>query len=79
MENDDRGPDTPQPMDPEEREELVVDRRRLLKRAGLTAAAATVPATVLASPAFGGVESALRADASFIKSHPNWRFVFVSG
>jgi simple sugar transport system substrate-binding protein len=78
VDNDDRGPDTPQPMDPEEREELVFDRRRLLKRAGLTAAAATVPASVLASSAFGGVESALRTEASFIKSHPNWRFVFVN-
>ena len=65
------------PTDPEERDELVLDRRQILKRVGLGAAAAAVPAGVLASPAFGAVTDALAAD-SFIKSHPKWKFVFVN-
>lgn len=69
--------DPSQPLNPEERKELVVDRRRLLKRAGLVAAAAAVPSTVLVSPAFGGVAEALKTEA-FIKPHPDWRFVFVN-
>jgi simple sugar transport system substrate-binding protein len=77
VEYEDPGTDGSQPLDPEEREELVLDRRRLLKRAGLVAAATSVPSTVLASPAFGGVEQALAAEA-FIQPHPNWRFVFVN-
>ncbi len=77
MDHEDPGTDGLQPPDPEEREELVLDRRRLLKRSGLVAAAAAIPSSVLASPAFGGVETALRAE-SFIQSHPNWRFVFVN-
>jgi simple sugar transport system substrate-binding protein len=65
------------PMDPEEQHELVMDRRSVLKRVGLGAAALTVPAAVVASPTFGAVTDALAAD-SFIKSHPNWKFVFVN-
>lgn len=67
----------PQAMDPEERRELVLDRRQILKRAGLGAAALTVPAAVMATPAMGAVTGALAAD-SFIKSHPKWKFVFVN-
>src|SRR5262252_6683235 len=65
------------PMDPEERDELVLDRRQILKRVGLGAAALAVPAGVVATPAFGAVTEALAAD-SFIKSHPKWKFVFVN-
>ena len=77
MDKDNPGTDGPEALDPEEREELVLDRRRLLKRSGLVAAAAAIPSSVLASSAFGGVEQALRAEA-FIQPHPNWRFVFVN-
>jgi simple sugar transport system substrate-binding protein len=65
------------PTDPEERHELALDRRSVLKRAGLAAAALGVPAAVMASPAMGAVTDALAAD-SFIKSHPKWKFVFVN-
>jgi len=61
----------------EERRELVSDRRTLLKRIGLGAAALTIPSAVVASPTFGAVTEGLAAD-SFIKSHPNWKFVFVN-
>ncbi len=63
--------------DPEEQHELVMDRRSVLKRVGLGAAALSVPAAVMASPAMGAVTNALAAD-SFIKSHPKWKFVFVN-
>ena len=55
MEFDDLSAEQPEAASPEEREELVLDRRRILKRAGLGAAALTVPASVLATPAFGAV------------------------
>jgi simple sugar transport system substrate-binding protein len=61
----------------EERRELVSDRRTLLKRIGLGAAALSIPSAVVASPTFGAVTEAVAAD-SFIKSHPNWKFVFVN-
>jgi len=63
--------------DPEEQHELVMDRRSVLKRVGLGAAALSVPAAVMASPAMGAVTHALAAD-SFIKSHPKWKFTFVN-
>ena len=77
MDVEDLGADAPKEMSSEEREELVLDRRRLLKRVGLGAAALSVPSAVLASPTFGAVSQALAAD-SFIKSHPKWKFVFVN-
>ncbi len=77
MEFDDLSAENPEPTSPEEREEIVLDRRRILKRAGLGAAALAVPSSVLAAPAFGAVTGALAAD-SFIKSHPKWKFVFVN-
>ena len=77
MEFDDIVGDDVSKADAEERRELVSDRRTLLKRVGLGAAAAAVPAAVLASPSFGAVTDALAAD-SFIKSHPAWKFVFVN-
>ena len=55
----------------------MLDRRQVLKRVGLGAAALAVPAAVMASPAIGAVTDALAAD-SFIKSHPKWKFVFVN-
>jgi simple sugar transport system substrate-binding protein len=64
-------------MSDDERHELVLDRRQVLKRAGLGAAALAVPAAVMATPAMGAVSEALAAD-SFIKSHPKWNFVFVN-
>jgi simple sugar transport system substrate-binding protein len=64
-------------MDDDERRELVLDRRQMLKRAGLGAAALTVPAAVMATPTMGAVTDALAAD-SFVKSHPKWKFVFVN-
>jgi len=64
-------------MDPEEQHELAMDRRSLLKRVGLGAAALSVPTAVMASPAMGAVTGALAAD-SFIKSHPKWKFTFVN-
>ena len=64
-------------MDADERREMVVDRRQMLKRAGLGAAALAVPAAVMATPAMGAVTDALAAD-SFIKSHPKWKFIFVN-
>jgi simple sugar transport system substrate-binding protein len=64
-------------MSDEERHETVLDRRQMLKRAGLGAAALAVPASIMATPAMGDVASALAAD-SFIKSHPKWKFVFVN-
>jgi simple sugar transport system substrate-binding protein len=70
------GDDAPK-VDEEERKELVLHRRSLLKRVGLGAAALTIPSAVVASPTFGAVSDALAAD-SFIKSHPNWKFVFVN-
>jgi simple sugar transport system substrate-binding protein len=66
-----------EPTDPQEREELAIDRRNLLKRAGLGAAALSVPTAIMASPAMGAVTEALAAD-SFIKSHPKWKFTFVN-
>jgi simple sugar transport system substrate-binding protein len=77
VEFEDLSAEQPQATSPEEQRELVVDRRHLLKRAGLGAAALAVPSAVLASPSFGAVAGALAAD-SFIKSHPNWKFVFVN-
>ena len=65
------------PMDPEEQHELAMDRRRVLKRVGLGAAALSVPTAIMASPAMGAVTGALQAD-SFIKSHPKWKFTFVN-
>ena len=78
MEFDDEtvGDDAPK-ADEEERRELVLHRRSLLKRVGLGAAALTIPSAVVASPTFGAVTEAVAAD-SFIKSHPNWKFVFVN-
>lgn len=74
----DQTPEEPAaPMDPDEQHELVMDRRSVLKRVGLGAAALAVPASVVASPAFGAVTGALAAD-SFIKSHPKWKFIFVN-
>ena len=74
----DQTPEEPAaPMDPDEQHELVSDRRTLLKRIGLGAAALTIPSGVVASPTFGAVTEAVAAD-SFIKSHPNWKFVFVN-
>jgi simple sugar transport system substrate-binding protein len=70
------GDDVPK-AEAEERRELVSDRRTLLKRIGLGAAALTIPSAVVASPTFGAVTDGLAAD-SFIKSHPNWKFVFVN-
>ena len=64
-------------MDPDEQHELAMDRRSVLKRVGLGAAALMVPTTVAASPAFGALTDAVAAD-SFIKSHPKWKFVFVN-
>jgi simple sugar transport system substrate-binding protein len=77
VESDELGGQEPQSMSEEERKELVLDRRRLLKRVGLGAAALSIPASVLATPTFGSVADALAAD-SFIKSHPKWKFVFVN-
>ena len=74
--DDSRGDEAPQ-VDEEERQELVASRRSLLKRVGLGAAALSLPASVVASPAFGGVSEALASQA-FIKSHPKWKFVFVN-
>ena len=42
-------------VDPEEQHELVMDRRSVLKRVGLGAAALSVPTAVMASPAMGAV------------------------
>jgi simple sugar transport system substrate-binding protein len=70
------GPD-PKGMDADERREMVVDRRQMLKRAGLGAAALAVPAAIMATPSMGAVTNALAAD-SFIKSHPKWKFNFVN-
>ena len=77
MDSDDLGAQPPPSMDDDERQELVIDRRQMLKRAGLGAAALSVPAAVMATPAMGAVTDALAAD-SFIKSHPKWKFVFVN-
>ena len=77
MEFDDIVGDDVSKAEAEERRELVSDRRTLLKRIGLGAAALTIPSAVVASPTFGAVAEAVAAD-SFIKSHPNWKFVFVN-
>jgi simple sugar transport system substrate-binding protein len=77
VDSEDSRTDAQDGLSPEEREELVLDRRHLLRRAGLGAAALSVPSAVLASNAFGGVAQALAAE-SFIQPHPNWRFVFVN-
>ena len=77
MEFDDIVGDDVSKAEAEERRELVSDRRTLLKRIGLGAAALTIPSAVVASPTFGAVTEGLAAD-SFIKSHPNWKFVFVN-
>jgi simple sugar transport system substrate-binding protein len=77
VESDHTEGDGTAPIDAEERHELIMDRRSMLKRVGLGAAALTVPAAVLASPTFGAVTDALAAD-SFIKAHPKWKFVFVN-
>ena len=50
MDRDETHEEEAAPVDPEEQHELAMDRRSLLKRVGLGAAALTVPATVLASP-----------------------------
>ena len=73
MDSEDLGGQEPTGMDDDERREMVVDRRQMLKRAGLGAAALAVPAAVMATPAMGAVADALAAD-SFIKSHPKWKF-----
>jgi simple sugar transport system substrate-binding protein len=65
------------PVDPQEQHEVAMDRRHLLKRVGLGAAALSVPTAIMASPAMGAVADALAAD-SFIKSHPKWKFTFVN-
>ena len=65
------------PADPQEQHEVAMDRRHLLKRVGLGAAALSVPTAIMASPAMGAVTDALAAD-SFIKSHPKWKFTFVN-
>ena len=65
------------PTDPQEQHEIAMDRRGVLKRAGLVAAALAAPTAVMASPAVGAVTDALASD-SFIKSHPKWKFVFVN-
>jgi hypothetical protein len=57
VEFDDLSAEHPEPTDPEERKEVVIDRRNILKRAGLGAAALAVPSSVLATPAFGAVTS----------------------
>jgi simple sugar transport system substrate-binding protein len=77
VDSDDLGGQGQPGLDDDERRELVADRRQLLKRAGLGAAALAVPASVMATPAMGAVSDALAAD-SFIKSHPKWKFVFVN-
>ena len=76
MDAEDLGGQTP-PLDDDERKALVLDRRQMLKRAGLGAAALAVPSAVMATPAMGAVADAVAAD-SFIKSHPKWNFVFVN-
>ncbi len=76
MDSEDLGGKTP-PMDDDERRELVLDRRQILKRAGIGAAALTVPAAVMATPTMGAVTDALAAE-SFVKSHPKWKFNFVN-
>jgi simple sugar transport system substrate-binding protein len=65
------------PADPQEQHEVAMDRRHLLRRVGLGAAALSVPTAIMASPAMGAVADALAAD-SFIKSHPKWKFTFVN-
>jgi simple sugar transport system substrate-binding protein len=77
VESEDLGGQKPLGMSDEERRETVLDRRQMLKRAGLGAAALAVPASVMATPAMGAVADALAAD-SFIKSHPKWKFNFVN-
>jgi len=77
VESEDLGDLEPKGMDADERREMVLDRRQMLKRAGLGAAALTVPAAIMATPTMGAVTDALAAD-SFIKSHPKWKFVFVN-
>ena len=77
MESDDLGGQEPRGISDEERDEVVLDRRRLLKRVGLGAAALSIPASVLATPTFGSVTDALAAD-SFVQPHPKWKFVFVN-
>ena len=77
MDSEDLGAPEPKGMDADERREMIVDRRQMLKRAGLGAAALAVPAAVMATPAMGAVTDALAAD-SFVKSHPKWKFVFVN-
>jgi simple sugar transport system substrate-binding protein len=77
VDSDDLGAQQPPSMDDDERQELVIDRRQMLRRAGLGAAALSVPAAVMATPAMGAVTDALAAE-SFIKSHPKWKFVFVN-
>ena len=77
MDSADLGGPEPKGMDADERREMVVDRRQMLKRAGLGAAALTVPAAIMATPSMGAVTDALAAD-SFIKSHPKWKFNFVN-
>ena len=77
MDSDDLGATEPKGWTPTSGASSIVDRRRMLKRAGLGAAALAVPASVMATPAMGAVADALAAD-SFIKSHPKWKFVFVN-
>jgi simple sugar transport system substrate-binding protein len=77
VESEDLGGLEPKGMDADERREMVVDRRQMLKRAGLGAAAFAVPAAVMATPAMGSVSDALAAD-SFVQPHPKWKFVFVN-
>ena len=73
----DQSPEGAPPPEPDEQHELAMDRRNVLKRVGLGAAALMVPTAVAASPAFGAITDAVAAD-SFIKSHPKWKFIFVN-
>ena len=60
----------PSGMDADEERELVLDRRRLLKRVGLGAAALSIPSTILAGPTLAQLPKDLpqRASSSPIRS-----------
>ena len=60
MDSADLGGPEPKGMDADERREMVVDRRQMLKRAGLGAAALAVPAAVMATPSMGAVDGRAR-------------------
>ena len=64
VESEDLGAPEPKGMDADERREMIVDRRQMLKRAGLGAAALAVPAAVMATPSMGAVADALAPTAS---------------